>query len=40
MEKCSTFGWLEVHRGTIDVSVAEEGSGGDVRHYGTTRGEN
>ena len=33
MEKFSTFVGLDVQ--TIDASVAEEGRGGEVRHYGT-----
>ena len=34
MEKRSMFVGLDVHKDTIDVSIAEGGRQGEVRHYG------
>ena len=34
MGKRSMFVGLDVHKDSIDVSIAEEGRDGEVRHYG------
>lgn len=39
MGKASTFVGLDVHKDSIDVTIAEEGAGGEVRHFGTIGGD-
>lgn len=39
MAKRSMFVGLDVHKDSIDVSVAEDGRGGEVRHYGVIAGD-
>ena len=39
MAKRSMFVGMDVHKESIDVSLAEEGRGGDVRHYGVIPGD-
>jgi hypothetical protein len=39
MEKASTFVDLDVHKQSIDVTLAEAGVAGEVRHFGTLGGD-
>ena len=39
MAKRSMFVGLDVHKESIDVSLAEEGRDGEVRHYGVIPGD-
>jgi transposase len=39
MAKRSMFVGMDVHKESIDVSLAEEGRDGEVRHYGTVPGD-
>ena len=34
MENFSTYVGLDVHKDSIDVSIAESGRTGEIRHYG------
>ena len=39
MEKRSMFVGMDVHKESIDISLAEEGRDGEVRHYGGIAGD-
>jgi transposase len=39
MKKRSMFVGLDVHKESIDISVAEDGRRGEVRHYGVIAGD-
>jgi hypothetical protein len=39
MEKRSMFVGMDVHKESIDISVAEGGRQGEVRHYGVIAGD-
>ena len=39
MAKRSMFVGMDVHKESIDVSLAEEGRDGEVRHYGVIAGD-
>ena len=39
MAKRSMFVGMDVHKESIDISLAEEGRDGDVRHYGVIPGD-
>jgi transposase len=39
MEKRNMFVGMDVHKELIDVSLAEEGRDGEVRHYGVIPGD-
>jgi hypothetical protein len=39
MAKRSMFVGMDVHKESIDVSLAEEGRDGEVRHYGVIPGD-
>jgi hypothetical protein len=39
MAKRSMFVGMDVHKESIDVSLAEEGRAGEVRHYGVIPGD-
>ena len=39
MAKCSMFVGLDVHKDSIDISLAEGGRDGEVRHDGVVRGD-
>src|SRR5437016_4159745 len=39
MAKRSMFVGLDVHKESIDISLAEEGRDGEVRHYGVIGGD-
>ena len=39
MTKRSIFVGLDVHKESIDVSLAEEGRAGEARHYGVIAGD-
>jgi transposase len=39
MKKRSMFVGMDVHKESIDISVAEDGRGGEVRHYGVIAGD-
>ena len=39
MEKASTYVGLDVHKDSIDVTIAEQGAAGEVRHFGTIGGD-
>ena len=38
MAKRSMFVGMDVHKESIDISLAEEGRDGEVRHYGVITG--
>ena len=39
MAKRSMFVGMDVHKDSIDISLAEEGRAGEVRHYGGIAGD-
>ena len=39
MAKRSMFVGMDVHKESIDISLAEEGRDGEVRHYGVINGD-
>ena len=39
MAKRNMFVGMDVHKESIDISIAEEGCGGEVRHYGVIAGD-
>ena len=39
MEKRNMFVGMDVHKESIDISLAEEGRDGEVRHYGKVTGD-
>ena len=39
MAKRSMFVGMDVHKESIDISLAEEGRHGEVRHYGVIPGD-
>jgi transposase len=39
MAKRSMFVGMDVHKESIDISLAEEGRDGEVRHYGGIPGD-
>ncbi len=39
MEEASTYVGLDVHKDSIDVTLAEQGATGEVRHFGTIGGD-
>ena len=39
MAKRSMFVGMDVHKESIDISLAEEGRDGEVRHYGVIPGD-
>ena len=39
MAKRSMFVGMDVHKESIDISLAEEGRDGEVRHYGGITGD-
>lgn len=39
MEKASTIVGLDVHEESIDLTIAEAGAAGEVRHFGTIGGD-
>ena len=39
MAKRSMFVGMDVHKESIDISIAEEGRTGEVRHYGVIAGD-
>ena len=39
MEQRSMFVGMDVHKESIDISVAEDGRQGEVRHYGVIAGD-
>ncbi len=39
MAKRSLFVGMDVHKESIDISLAEEGRAGEVRHYGVIPGD-
>ena len=39
MEKANSYVGLDVHKESIDVTIAEEGAAGEVPHFGTIGGD-
>ena len=39
MAKRNTFVGMDVHKESIDISVADEGRHGEIRHYGVITGD-
>ena len=39
MAKRSMFVGMDVHKESIDISLAEEGRKGEIRHYGVISGD-